>query len=86
MSRKADPRENGKEAPRGQSALRLPLQLGEAELLENTIIGAPHEGGTTSSENPGLRVLARMIAQTMLGEGLTHGEVPVSLNDETNSG
>jgi hypothetical protein len=88
MSRKADPREKGKEPPRGQTTLGPGprLLLGGVELPTNTTTEAPHEGGTASTENPGLRVLARMIARTMLSEGLTHGEVPVSLNDETKSG
>jgi hypothetical protein len=75
-----------KEAPRGQSPLGPRRGLEGAKRLTNTITEATNEGVTPSGENPGLRVLARMIAQTMLSEGLTRAKVPVSLNDEDKSG
>jgi len=80
MSRTVDPRQKS-----SQTVLRPRLAVG-AQLLQKGITEAPREGGTSSTENPGLRALARMIARTILGEGLTREEVPVSLGDKNDSG
>ena len=74
MSRKADLPESNTEAPRGQSALTLPLQLGRADLLGEPTTAESNEGGAASGENPGLRVLARMIARDVVDKNLTGAE------------
>jgi len=86
MSGKADLPEGNTEAPRGPSALNSPLLLGRVDLLGKPATEASNGGGAASGGNPGLRVLARMIARDVVGKNLTGAEDSGSVNRNKKDG